>query len=526
LINTIIAGFFMKRKLSAENIDIVAIEIEEFLSNAKIDKKEQLRIRLGVEEALLNFKEFFGEDKDFDVRLGKLFGKVKVAISVAGERFDPFAMQDGESDESVLMRSMLTTLGKRPTWTYSRKINNVVFNVEKRKLPSWCNLAIAIALAVICGLSVRSFPEGIKTFIQTDLFTPLLNTFVGFLNAVAGPMIFLAVVWGIYSMGDANTFSTIGKKLTIRFGIYITLISGIACVLALPFFNLKYGETTGGSGFSSVYQMVLDIIPSNLFTPFSRGNSLQILFVAIIIGIAMIMIGDRTQHIAILSEQLNLIVQGIMGVVSKLVPFYIFGSLFNIIVESDINSLFVAGKFFFGTLACCAFMIIAQTILTSILTKTSPAVLWKRSLNTFLIALTTASSSAAFSINVTTCKGKYGMDEKLANFGVPFAQVLYKPAVCVIYFIAAVSMAESYEITVSASWVITALIMCIILSAATPPIPGGTIASFSVVFTQLGVPVESLAVILGLNVILDFIGTATNVICDQFMIVDEAGSGK
>ena len=85
--------------------------------------------------------------------------------------------------------------------------------------------------------------------------------------------------------------------------------------------------------------MVLDIIPSNLFTPFSRGNTLQILFIAIIIGVTMLLIGKETQAIEEITEQLGNIVNGIMSFITKLVPFFIFGSLFNIIVAGESHTL-------------------------------------------------------------------------------------------------------------------------------------------------------------------------------------------
>jgi Na+/H+-dicarboxylate symporters len=92
--------------------------------------------------------------------------------------------------------------------------------------------------------------------------------------------------------------------------------------------------------------MVLTIIPDNLFTPFSRGNTLQILFIAIIVGITMLQIGKDTQVVADLVEQLGFVVDGIMGFISRIIPVFVFGSIFNIIVSSDLGAFAAGGKYF------------------------------------------------------------------------------------------------------------------------------------------------------------------------------------
>jgi Na+/H+-dicarboxylate symporter len=150
--------------------------------------------------------------------------------------------------------------------------------------------------------------------------------------------------------------------------------------------------------------------------------------------------------------------------------------------------------------------------------KMTPLELWKRTLSTLAIANTTASSAAAFSDNINTCMNKLGVSRKLANFGVPFGQILYKPGVSVLFWFAALSVAIQENIHVTLVWIITAIVMCIVLSAAAPPVPGGMSASFSILFSQLGLPAEKLAIILSLTAILDFIVTATNIFSGQCIL--------
>ena len=106
----------------------------------------------------------------------------------------------------------------------------------------------------------------------------------------------------------------------------------------------------------------------------------------------------------------------------------------------------------------------------------------------------------------------------LANFGVPFGQILYKPGVSVLFLFAAMGVAINENAQINIVWIITAILVCVILSAAAPPVPGGMSASFTILFSQLGLPLEKLAVIISLTAVLDFIVTATNIFSEQCIL--------
>lgn len=505
-------------KLNEINIDAACNEADAYLESKKAERSERLRTRLALEEILLQYKSAFGSDAEFTVDYSGGIAKCRIRLTVPGEQLDPLASSDDGSDEEQFMRNALTRMGQLPKWKYKRGANVISFSAEKKNLPDWQKLITAIAAALILGFATRMLPPDISTVLQQSIIAPLLETFLGFLNAVAGPMIFLSVVWGIYSIGDVSTFSEVGRHICVRFLVFLCAATLVISLISLPFYSLKTGLAQGGSQFSELYRMVLDIIPDNLFTPFSRGNTLQILFVGIIVGITMLVTGKDMQSVADLSEQLGYIVNGIMSFISGLVPFFVFGSLFNIVASSEVSSLAAGGKFFAGALAGCLLLMVFHTVVCCIRMRISPPDLWKRTLSTFIISITTASSSAAFADNIKTCTDKLGVSPRLANFGVPFGQILYKPGVAVLFWFAAVSVAESGGVEVSAVWLVTAIAVCTVLSAAAPPVPGGMTASFTILFAQLGLPVSDLAIILSLTSILDFVVTATNIYSGQCLL--------
>ena len=508
----------MKYKLNEASIDAVCMEVDAFLIKRNTELRDRTRTRLSIEEVLLDYMGILGKDAEFMLEYGGGLAKSRIRLTVPGKPVDPFSLTESASEDDRLLADLLSKMRQRPKWHYARGVNTIIYSPVKKRIPEWVKLLIAIIAALILGLIVRVLPESISTVLQQDILAPLLDTFLGFLNAVAGPMIFLSVVWGIYSIGDASTFSDVGRRLCVRFLLYLCVMTLVIALICLMFFSLQYGETHNGNQYSALYQMVLDIIPDNLFAPFARSNTLQIMFVGIIVGVMMLTIGKNTQTVADLSEQLGYIVDGIMSVISRLVPVFVFGSLFNIIASSNLTSFAAGGKFFVVALAGCLLLILFHTVVACVRMGIGPLDLWKRTFSTFIIAISTASSSAAFTDNKKTCMEDLGISQRLANFGVPFGQILYKPAVSLLFWFAAVSVAESSGVKVSMVWYVTAAMICIILSVAAPPVPGGMTASFTILFTQLALPVSDLAVILSLTSILDFAVTAANVFSGQCIL--------
>ena len=523
----------MNYKLNEISIDAACEAADEFLVSKKTNSRDRIRTKLSIEEVLLNYMSIFGTDAEFSMDFGDGFSKNRIRLTVPGRSVDPFNPTGTASDEDRLMENALTRMGMHPRWKYLRGANTVIITLTKKALPEWGKLLIAITAAIVMGLLFRVLPADLSMTLQQDIIAPPLQTFLGFLNAIAGPMMFLSIVWGIYSIGDASTFSELGRHICVRFLLYLCIMTVLVALISLSFFSFKSGSVQGGNQLSALYQMVLDIVPANLFTPFSRGNTLQILFVGTMIGITMLVIGRDTQTVADLTEQLGFIIEGMMGFITRLIPVFVFGSLLIIIASSDLGSLAAGGKFFVWSLVGCLLMMLFHTILACVKMRISPLALWKKALPTFIIAITTASSSAAFTANLNTCTEDLGVSQRLANFGVPFGQILYKPSVSVLFLSAAASVAESSGTEVSITWYITAVVICIILSIAAPPVPGGMAASFTILFAQLSLPASDLGIILSLTSILDFVATATNIFTGQCVLAitsrkmeKSAGTGR
>jgi Na+/H+-dicarboxylate symporter len=301
---------------------------------------------------------------------------------------------------------------------------------------------------------------------------------------------------------------------------FVLTILGVAPMLF--FFNLSLDGATSFK-FSELLKIVLGMIPSNFFAPFVNGNPLQIIFIASTVGLAMLILGSKTTIAATMIEQSNYIVQLMMETISKFVPIFIFGSIFNMIISGSFSALMKAYKVLPLMLLGQVVVMLFYLLWVSVSKKVSPQVIMKKTFQSFIIALTTASSSAVFSSNMETCERRLGVDKRIVNFGVPLGQIIFMLGCSTMFMASALCMAEIYAVNIAPMWILTALIISVILAIAAPPIPGGALTCYTMLFVQLNIPAEAIPIIIALNVIMEFFATPCNIFTLQMELVELAG---
>ena len=515
--------------LIPENIDSAADFADETLQMFSLPRKEVLRIRLSLEEILLRWYDNASNLKDkFTVDISRRFGRITLTVSCNGMPCDPLAAED--EDESfgsgALGRAMLTNLGLSPSWQYQNGSNTVSFSIKKKQKLSQLSLVlIAVVSALVLGWLGLLLPEGLRTTILTTLLDPLFNTFLSVFSCIVGPLMFLSMVWGIVNIGDTRQLGRIGKKLLGRYMI-VSIIVGIVCMIAaVSFFKPTLsGAQSGQAVLQSVIEMVLDIIPGNIVEPFLTGNTLQILFMGAVVGIVMILLRDRMQTLTQVVEQSNAVVQVILSAISSITPGFIFLSVLRLLLQGTLAQS-AAGLI---SVILLSVVLSAAEILIEIVTMmklgVSPVQAMRKLSSTFLIALTTASSAAAFPTMIDTCHNKLGIEEKLTSFALPFGSVVFMPHAVNLFILVPLFAAQLYGVELTAGSIVLCVINAVVLSVAAPPIPGGAISCYTLMFLQLGVPLEAISLAAAANVVLDFTATSGNIMA--LMIQTSHGVSK
>lgn len=495
-------------------------QVEKSLLAYGVERREALRVKLTLEEVLLDYQESFGEEASFRVRCSSRFSAIRVEITVPGDPFDPM---DKAEEDATLMRELLAGLGLAPTWNYRHGRNHIVLLSKKKPLSGTIKMAIAIVLSILSGFLLTLLPAGVAAGINDYLLTPVTGAITGLISAVAGPLIFLSVLGSICSMGNMETLGKIGTKTIKVILLNMTIIGALMTVVGSLFYPPQMGGGSA-SGFSQVLDLIYGIIPSNLFEPFLTGNTMQLIFISVIVGLAMLVLSSRVSSIFSLVEQLSSIVQTIMSGLSAMLPLLIFVLFTGLISNGNLGAILNSWKILAVIVLLCAGSFGLNLLRISFVKKISPALLLKKAWPTLLIALTTASSAAAFATNTRDAQNKLGIDRKLVEFGIPLGQVLFKPGFVALFFGVEIGLAESCGIPITLPWIVIAFITNLLVSIAVPPILGGAMMGFTIVFAQLGVPMEVMGVAIAINAIADFPATACNVSTWQLTLIEVADS--
>ena len=505
------------------NPDIAAAcgKLEADFAEHRISDQNGTRIRLSVEEILLKYAEYFGRDTEFDVKTEKRFGSLRTVLSIRCDSFDPI---DSISEEEIILQRMMESMECVPVWSFRNGINRIAFTVRTgSRLPSWAGIVIAASAGIIGGMAAKALPQTLYTALTEKILDPVSGTIMGFFGAVAGLMIAMSIISGIVSMGNVATLSRIGKKL-IR---HIFLWMGVVALIVIGIVPLVF-PIAGGAGkgfdYETVLGLFLDIVPDNLITPFSTGNTLQIVFMAAFTGYVILRLAGRDSYLGSAAQSLNLLVQEMVAVILKAIPLVVFISLFELFGGKMQISLASVCKLpvylallSFGWLALVA-------IRVSVTRKVRLNVLIKKLLPTFLIAFSTASSAAALPTSMETCEKKLGIGKKLVDVGVPISNLFNKPVSFIERMVGILCMAELFRVDVTWSSLISMVITAFIFALCTPTIPGSGISAFTLMAQQFGVPMEAISIIIALDVITDRISTPTQVSVGQLELIQIANS--
>lgn len=492
--------------LSDSTLDEIVLLVEEYAKSLKVDDTSARRYGFLVDNALYFWLMHGGEDKEIHVTLGRHLFTPFVSVELAGEKLDPYKKK--LSDFGAGGNDIIISSGQIPEYEYRDGSNIITLSLKRERsmMREICFVAIAAIAVGILGNTF--FSEALRQTLLDTVVGPIIDMFFNLLRCIAGPMVFLSVVWGVCGIGDSRMFGRIGKKVLL-YSVGITALGALVGTVAFPFLgNGLIGGTMIDGELSSLFDMILSIVPSSIVDPFLTGNTLQIIFIAIAMGIALITISNKARRIIIAVDQLNLVVQHLMGVIGRLVPFIVFLLITNMLWTNSLQLISSMWKFVIAIILAFTLIAILICAITSIKQGARFLSLAKKNLSTFIVALTTASSAAAFGSNLKAAKSNYGIANDMAGFSIPLGTIVHNPIAACYNIILSIFFAASYGVQCSIGWLVVGVIVCTVVSISSPPTPGGAAVSYALLFAQMGIPEEALAVVLILDVITDFIVTA------------------
>ena len=510
---------FDKRSFKADNESVC--DITEFvrgkLEEYKVKSKDVQRACLVAEEASAGIIGHSAEDT-INVRVGKLFGTVHVDIYSKGERFNPadnvgteelLGEESSAIAQSIISSILLKSMAERLKYRYVRGINMIGFAVSKTKHSFLIQTLGAMLLAIVAGYILANVGSaGFNRILEDYLLDPVKTMYMNGLKMVVAPVVFFSIVSCIVRFTDIRELGRMGGRVLclylittviatfVGIGVFSALRPG--GVMATAAASDAVDKITSQKVDVSIKDMIVNIVPSDFVEPFVESNMLQLIFLAIICGIAAGAIGRYSELVRSFFEAVNELFLKITGIIIRFLPIAIFCSICSMMMKMGISTvesvLGIFGTFVVG-LIC---QMVIYCIIMVVVARISPIPFVKKYSQTMLQVFSMASSNASIPLNMDACEN-LGIAQKLYSLSIPLGATVNMDGTCVYMAVFALSLAKIYGVQVTGASLTAMVFSIIVLSIGAPGIPGSGLICLSVLLAQMGVPTEAIGLVMGID---------------------------
>ena len=399
---------------------------------------------------------------------------------------------------------------------------------KKIKLSLASQIFIALVLAIIVGLMMQN-----NAYVANDFIRPFGTIFLNLVKFIVVPIVLLSIMSGIVSMKDIRKVGSIGLKtviyymITTAFAITIGLVGGNVFKGFFPVIStsdLAY-EASEPTPFMNV---IVDIFPSNFIAPMSSASMLQVIVMALLFGFSIILVGDNARSVAKGVDDLNAVCMKCMELILRLSPIGVFCLLCPVIAA---NGATIIGSLAMVLLAAYICYILHMVIVYSFFVKTlggiSPAKFFKEQMPAILFAFSSASSVGTLPINLKGVE-KMGASKEVASFVLPLGATINMDGTAIYQGVCAIFIATCYGISLTPAQMVTIVLTATLASIGTAGVPGAGMVMLAMVLTSVGLPVEGIALVAGVDRIFDMGRTVVNITGDAScaVIVSKLESNK
>ena len=517
-----IQNYSRSYKLDGADIDEISEKIGDFLQKLKYEKTNILRIRLSIEEALLRWRDHFGEEKTVLFELKKEHGRPAIKVSLEGEPLDPLsALQSSMGDWAD---ALLSTIGLEPRYDYQHNSNSIILLLLNPESNPAKMLLVSIIVGVSAGvLSAFLFPYETQQGISNVYLKPIQELFFSMLNVAAVPIVFLDVLSAVCGAGDLAGQGNENKKTVMHFLVLTTVVTTIGAIIAIIAFGLgtSYGGADRITGMT-IIAALRNIIPSDIMTPFQAGESQQLIFIAIVLGNALLVGGNQVKGLVSIVNQFHTVILFIADWVSRITPLFVVILLVLGIWDKSLLPVLKLWKPIVLFAVASAVVLALFVGAVSLWKGVSMVLIYKKIRQSFMVAFRNSSVNASYALNRECCVKRLGINAKYADKLIPFGLVLYMPTAAMALCMFTLYSAHEYNVRTTAIWIITVILLSVALQTATPPVNGVNLLAYAAAFSKMGVPDEALILAMVADILFCFIASAMDQALLQLVLVFEA----
>ncbi len=383
------------------------------------------------------------------------------------------------------------------------------------------NIVLSMIFGVAIGLLLAHVElSWVKTWVLEGILRVGGDIFIRSLKMLVVPLVFLSLIEGVTSLSDLSQLGRVGGK-TLFFYLATTAIAiTLALCLALIASPGEGIELTSSAAFTTkeappFAQILIDLIPSNPLKAMTEGNMLQVITFSILVGLGINVGGSKTQNILIWVKEANVVVMNVLSILMMIAPIGVFCLVTKIFATLGFSAIVPLLKYFFVVVfALIIHLLFSYGIIFKIFTGLSVSMFFKKIKEAWLYAFSTASSNATIPITLQIVENKLGVHNKIASFTVPLGATINMDGTSIMQGVATVFIAQAYQIPMDFTDFLMVIVTATLASIGTAGVPGVGLITLAMVLNQVGLPVEGIGLIIGIDRLLDMLRTAVNVTGD------------
>ena len=384
---------------------------------------------------------------------------------------------------------------------------------------------IALIAGAVFGLLINFFlPTGVlkDTILIDGVLYIVGNGFIRLMQMLVIPLVICSLICGTMSIGDTKTLGQVGVKTLVFYTATTSLAISIALALGLlirpgmglNISSVEVGDVTVNESISMA-DTILNIIPKNVIASMAEGDMLPIIVFSVFVGIMLAKLGSKTATVSKFFAEFNDVMMEMTITVMKAAPIGVFCMIARTIATIGFDAFVPMLKY----MGCVIFALTLQCfgvyqLLLFAFTRLNPVTFIKKFFPVMEFAFSTSSSNATIPLSIETLKDKLGVSSKISSFTVPLGATINMDGTAIMQGVAVVFIADAYNIELTGAMLATVIATATLASIGTAGVPGVGLITLAMVLTSVGLPTEGIALIMGIDRIIDMLRTAVNVTGD------------
>ncbi len=397
-------------------------------------------------------------------------------------------------------------------------------NTDKKKMSLTGRVILGMLLGILTGFIIRSlFADTgfVHEYVVNGLFDVGGKIFIASLKMLVVPLVFVSLVCGTSSLKDISTLGRLGGKTVLFYLVTTALAITLALTMGTIFqpgagADLSAATTFASKEAPSLGDVIVGMFPTNPINSMAQGNTLQIIVFAILFGIAISAAGKPGERIAALFVDLNAVIMRLVALLMNIAPYGVFFLMAKLFTGLGLSAIYnLLGYFLVLSATLLLHGLVTYSVMLKAFSGLSPIVFLKKMEDAVMFAFSTASSNATIPVTMETATKRLGVNNKIASFTVPLGATINMDGTAIMQGVATVFIAQAFNIDLTMSDYLAVIMTATLASIGTAGVPGVGLIMLAMVLNQVGLPIEGIALIMGVDRLLDMIRTAVNITGDS-----------